>query len=289
MSSSLTFPKPSTVPVEDAAPLTLIVLTNFFPAARQAIRYAAGLALPTGARLVLLHVQAASVLEGELLPKGAPQAADLRAAIQALAQGVSSATTITVELVPDLQLSTAARLTRRYGPALFVLGRAVVPEREDEVTISVWSLLRSGDFPLLVMPESYNGPFSPTRVAVAADGDPFELDHPTAAQQLLAHLQPVLTVVRVEGIEDDQACATGLRYVQASGLTAGARHTTPLAVRDLDPAQGLLTAIAQTEAQLLVLIARRRSFLGEMFHRSVTSKMLAASPVPLLVLPATDS
>ena len=280
-------PNPSAVPVGESAPLTLIVLTNFFPAARRAIHYAAGLAAPIGARLVLLHVRAASVLEGELLPQPPAHDADLRAAVQALAVGVGVLTA--VELVPDLQLSTATGLARRFGPALFVLGRAAEPEREDEVSTAVRDLLRGGNFPLLVVPETYHGPASPARVAVAADGEPFVLDHPAAAQQLLAQLQPVLTVVTVEGIEDDQACAAALRYVKASGLTAGANYTTPLAVRHLSPAQGLLTAIGQTDAQLLVLVARQRSFLGDVFHRSVTSRLLADSPVPLLVLPATDN
>lgn len=286
MSSTLVSPIRSVVPVGEASPLTLIVLTDFFPAARQAIRYAAGLAGPIGARLVLLHVRAASVLEGELLPQPAASEADLRAAVGALAHGVYTLTT--VELVPDLQRSTAADLARRYGPALFVLGRSVEPERAGDVSVAVRELLRTSDFPLLLVPEIYYGPFSPRRVAIAADGEPFGLDRPAAALQLLAQVQPVLTVVTVEGIEDDLACAAALRYVQASGLTAGASYTTPLAVHNLDPAQGLLTAIAQADAQLLVLIARQRSFFGAMFHHSVTSRLLAASPVPLLVLPATD-
>ena len=287
MPSILTSSNSSTVSVGELSPLTLIVLTNFFPAARQAIRYAAGLAAPIGARLVLLHVQAASVLEGELLPRPPAPEADLRAAVQALTRGLPVPTT--VELVPDLQLSTASRLARRYGPTLFVLGHSSGPAHEDDVSDAVRNLLRSGSFPLLVVPETYNGPCSPRRVAVAADGEPFGLDRPDAALQLLTRLQPVLTVVTVEGIEDDQACAAALRSVQASGLTAGATYTTPLAVRHLDPAQGLLTAIAQADAQLMVLVARRRSFLGTMFHRSVTSRLLAESPVPLLVLPAIDN
>ena len=287
MRPTLASPIPSAVPVGESPPLTLIVLTNFFPAARRAIHYAAGLAAPIGARLVLLHVRAASVLLGELLPPLPAHDADLRAAVQALAAGAGVPTA--VELVPDLQLSTATGLTRRFAPALFVLGRAAEPAREDEVSAAVRDLLRAGNFPLLLVPETYHGPARPARVAVAADGEPFVLDHPAAAQQLLAQLQPVLTVVTVEGIEDDQACAAALRYVKASGLTAGANYTTPLAVRHLSPAQGLLTAIGQTDAQLLVLVARQRSFLGEMFHRSVTSRLLAESSVPLLVLPATDN
>ena len=286
MNSALATASAADEAVGQPAPLTLIVLTNFFPAAYQAVRYAAELAAPIGARLVLLHVRAASALEGELLLRPPKHEGDLRAAVLAIAHGV--AVPVAVELVPDLQLSTALGLARRFGPVLFVLGRAEAPARNDDVSTAVQNLLRGGGFPLLVVPEAYHGPCSPTRIAVAADGEPFGLDQATFAFQLVARLRPVITVVTVDSIEDDQACAAALRYVKASGLTAGASYTTPLAVRHPSPAQGLLTAIAQTEAQLLVLIARHRSFFGAMFHRSVTSQLLAESPVPLLVQPATD-
>ena len=48
----------------------------------------------------------------------------------------------------------------------------------------------------------------------------------------------------------------------------------------------MLRAVAEAEADLLILIARPRSFLGRLFHRSVTARVLRACPVPVLLLPA---
>jgi nucleotide-binding universal stress UspA family protein len=36
----------------------------------------------------------------------------------------------------------------------------------------------------------------------------------------------------------------------------------------------------------VVLIARRRSFMGSLFHHSVTAQVLLLSKIPVLVLPA---
>ncbi|OON69937.1 universal stress protein [Hymenobacter sp. CRA2] len=278
---------PSAVPVTDTPALSLIVLTNFFPAARRAIRYAAELAVPLGAQLVLLHVREVSVLEGELLyPPSEERDGELLVAVQALADETYVPTT--VELVDDLQLSTAAALARRYAPAVFVLGQAADAEEECEVGATVLEVLRSGEFPLLLVPETYQGAVTPTQVLVAADGEPFALSRPEAARQLLAQAEPRLTVVTVSAIEDDQACAAALRQVQRSALGDAAGHLSVEAIRHASPVAGVLRAVDQLQANLVVLIARRRSFLGAMFHRSVTNRLLGICPVPLLLLPASD-
>lgn len=51
-------------------------------------------------------------------------------------------------------------------------------------------------------------------------------------------------------------------------------------------AAGLLRALADTQADLLVLIARPHSFLGRMFYHSVTAEVLRRSPVAVLLVPA---
>ena len=53
-----------------------------------------------------------------------------------------------------------------------------------------------------------------------------------------------------------------------------------------DPAAGVLRAVAEAQADLLILIARPRSFLGRLFHRSVTAQVLRGCPVPVLLVPA---
>ncbi|OGX85219.1 hypothetical protein BEN47_02555 [Hymenobacter lapidarius] len=43
---------------------------------------------------------------------------------------------------------------------------------------------------------------------------------------------------------------------------------------DHDPAAVVLRAVAEEQPDLLILIARPRSFLGRLFHRSVTAQVL---------------
>ncbi|GAB2463982.1 hypothetical protein GCM10011375_16010 [Hymenobacter qilianensis] len=287
MTLNLAQSAPTTVPASDKPALTLIVLTDFFPAAHRAIQYAAELAAPLGARLLLLYVRDDSQLDSKLAPDDSKERdQDLRAAVRALADELYVPTTI--EMVADLQLSTAADLAKRHAPALFVLGRADESLNEAEVGVAVLEVLRGGPLPLLVVPETYQGSSTPTQAVVAADGEPFTLDKPLAALQLIAQLEPRMTVVTVSGIADNQACATSLRQVKASGLADAASHVTLEAIRHAYPVEGLFKAITLTKADLLILVARRRSFLGTMFHRSVTNRLLRTCHIPMLVLPAID-
>ncbi|MBC6990541.1 MULTISPECIES: universal stress protein [Hymenobacter] len=287
MTQNLAQTMPSAVPAEDKPVLSLIVLTNFMPAAHRAIRYAAELATPIGAQVVLLHVREVSELEGELLPHDPEREGELRMAVQTLADELYKPASI--ELVPDLQFSTAAALAKRYAPALFVLGRTEESAEEGLVNTAVLEVLRTGQFPLLLVPETYHGAATPKQVLVAADGEPFTLDKPKAALQLLKEIEPRMTVVTVSMVEDDEVCAAALHQVKVNGLADAASHTTLEVVKHAFPVHGILKAVTQTGAEMVVLLARRRSFLGAMFHRSVTNRLLSTCPVPMLVLPTTDS
>lgn len=118
----------------------------------------------------------------------------------------------------------------------------------------------------------------PRRVLVAVDGEPFV---PNAASRALA---PLLTAwsatftiahVHIQQEQRDQAPSwLALADVRASGLLpAGA----PLALHEesnLCTTSGVLQAVADIQADLLLLIARPRSFSGELFHRGVTAAVL---------------
>ena len=51
---------------------------------------------------------------------------------------------------------------------------------------------------------------------------------------------------------------------------------------------GILQEAAGQRADMLVVIARRHSLLGGLFHRSATAQLLRESAIPVLVLPATE-
>ncbi|SDY60116.1 universal stress protein [Hymenobacter psychrophilus] len=47
----------------------------------------------------------------------------------------------------------------------------------------------------------------------------------------------------------------------------------------------MLAAVLDTRADLVIVLARQRSYLSDLFHRSVTANLLQTCPVPVLVLP----
>ncbi|UOQ68410.1 universal stress protein [Hymenobacter volaticus] len=49
---------------------------------------------------------------------------------------------------------------------------------------------------------------------------------------------------------------------------------------------GILAAAQAPEFDMVALIGRQRSVLGQLFHRSVTAHVLLHSQLPVLVLPA---
>lgn len=273
--------------------LHLIVFAGFYAAGRHAVRYAATLAEALRGKLVLLHVERTSFFDLPILPAvdhnpdAQVREADTAAALHQLAQGLH--VQALVELATDLMPAGAQDLASRYAPALFVLSppdpRLVGAAN---MVTACAGLLQASNHPLLVVPATAAADQPPRRFLIAADGEPFTLADPAEPwRQLLPSLAEHVVVAHVScGEEDDAACGAALRTVQASGLLDG------LAAAELrgydnrpDLVEGLLLAVAETRADVLVLLARPRSFLSELFHRSVTARLLERCPVSVLVLP----
>ena len=109
-------------------------------------------------------------------------------------------------------------------------------------------------------------------------------------RDLFAALHAELTVLHVtENTDPDENAAAALQIVQQTGLTADlALPIRTLNMNATEPADGILDAARPEDFDLVVLIARPRSFLGELFHHSVSAQVLLHSNVPVLVLPAAE-
>ncbi len=274
-------------------PLHLIVFAGFYAAGRHAVRYADTLAGAVRGRLVLLHVERTSFLEPPGLapvhyyhPAAHVRQADTAAALHQLAQGLHVHPL--VELAADLLPAGLRDLASRYAPALFVLG----PPAPDAVGAAALvtacvGLLEAGNHPLLVVPATAPADHSPCRFLIAADGEAFTLAATAAPwRQLLTGLAAQVVVAHVsDGEQDDATCGAALRTVQASGLLDGLHNPELRGYDHPDLAEGLLAAVADTQADMVLVLARPRSFLSELFHRSVTARLLERCPVPVLVLP----
>jgi nucleotide-binding universal stress UspA family protein len=270
----------------------LLVLTDFSHSSNQAVSYAAALAAPLGANLVLLHVQRDSLLDPELLT-GESNRLDAEAVNLAFDSLVRD---FSVPVLPELGYGqvadAAAAAIRQHQPLLLVLGRpdntADLPD--ELITTTALGLLRTAPYPMLVVPHTVSATTLPRRILLAVDGEEFSLgQHAGAMRHLLDALHAELTVLHVTDTPRPDEQAAALAIVQRTGLTADlAQPIRSLSSSAPTPADGILQAAKPQDFDLLVLIARPRSFLGELFHHSVTAQVLLHSAVPVLVLPATE-
>lgn len=151
------------------------------------------------------------------------------------------------------------------------------------------AMLRTAPQPMLVV-LIHASFIVPHRLLVALDAEAFSLGgHASLVRHLFDALPAELTVLHVGSDQASTAAGltaasealahTGLALDLATGVrTQGLVHGTP--------AGGILQAVAGGGFDWVVLVARPRSFLGELFHRSVPAHMLLHSPIPVLVLPA---
>jgi len=272
---------------------SLVVLTDFYAVTNRALSYAAGLAVPLRAHLLLLHVHHDALLAP--FAHGSPgahirQELKTTVALQSLAAGQPVVTEVDIS---DGGLADAVReaVAQRH-PLLLVLARPdPAVASEDLVMRTARQLLRHAPYPLLLVPAAGWDEFPPRRLLLAVDGEPFRL---RPHQDLLRRLLSV-------GPNGDGT----LDLVHVS--TAGGAQPGPVAlletVRDNDlvdelpegrlhvvyqptAAAGILAEASRQQADMLVVVARPHSWLGGVFHESVTAQLLRESDIPVLVLPA---
>jgi nucleotide-binding universal stress UspA family protein len=270
----------------------LLILTDFFQAANRALDYAATLAWPLGTSLVLLHVHRDSLTDPELFT-GKLSDPDSEALHLTLTSIMSKLPVPAVAEIGHGRVANAvADAVSRHYPSLVVLGHPDTESTPDELaSTTALDLLRTVPYPMLVVPHNVHSTQPPRRVLLAVDGEAFTLgQHIGAIQHLLDVLKAEVTVLHVaEHAGLTTATAEALAWVVTAGLTS----ELPASVRTLSliapaPAEAILQAAQPADFDIVVLIARPRSFLGELFHRSVTAQVLLHSALPILVLPAEE-
>ena len=268
---------------------SLLILTDFFRAANAALDYATNLAGPLGARLVLLHVRRDSLLDPELLTD---ELSDLNRKATALALSRIThdlAVPVVAEVGHGRVALAVADAVARHHPLLVVLGRPDYSAIPDElVQTTALDLLRTAPYPMLIVPHQLGSSTLPRRVLLAVDGEDFTLGPHAGAMRYLSRILGVeLTVLHVApdaaaDVSEDEVLASVRRTGVGVDLPVPMRFRRVVAAR---PAAGILHVAEVGDTDLVVLLARPRSFWGQLFHHSVTAEVLLHSPVPVLVLP----
>ena len=272
---------------------TILVLANLAESTEPAAHYAAALAAPLPAHLALLHLNLCPVLlEPELVAAAAEQTtrqeAETMAALRAIAQRLPVPTEV-VETAGVLADAVTAAV-QHYHPLLLVMDLSAEQSLLDALLLNqLLPVLRAIHRPLLVVPKGAPTLGVPGRVLVAVDAEPFTASAASLAlAPLLGSWQAAYTVAHVGSILGDAPGTSGrmaLADVRASGLLL---PEAPLALLEecyRAPAAGIRQAIIDTQADLVVLLVRPRSFMGRLFHHSVTAEVLRHATVPVLLLP----
>jgi nucleotide-binding universal stress UspA family protein len=140
---------------------------------------------------------------------------------------------------------------------------------------------------MLVLPAHVPTTARPRRVLVALDGEPFRLGNCNdLLHDLFQALQAELTVLHI--VTENETAARALNTLTQTGLTIDLPAVQSKAIRHPDPAAGILQAANPADYDMVVLVARPRSFLGKLFNRSVTAQVLLQSRLPVLIVPAIE-
>ncbi|WP_162910568.1 universal stress protein [Hymenobacter oligotrophus] len=267
---------------------TIVVLTDLSPAAEQARRYAAQVAAPLGARVVLLHLSQELTLPSNATETSAEVRRTLPAKLQALADDMlvpTSAAIIDGNFDEDIDA-----IIERYNPMLLVLGLTQTNSYFEALLANrALNTLRYNTCPIMLVPASA-ALAPPYRVVLAVDGEAFAVPAPAAGlfNEVLSTWAPELAVVNTVG-SAAKASIAALQQVQASGLLRGEQRLSFQQPVVSAPEDGILRVLNEQRGSLLVMVARRRSLLGQLFHRSVTARVLRNTTVPVLLLPAADT
>ena len=271
---------------------TFVVLTDLSSASQVALTYTANLAALLDGRLVLLHVYQDPLLAPEAVMVAAPAAVSSRQEI--MTELMSWTRRLAVPAEAEMSVDTLGLavfdVVQRRQPLLLTIGREHPGNLLDRfISNLALPVLHEAHDPMLLVPEEWKDTALPSRVVVAADDDPFWLTSPSRAMaSLLAVLKPRTTVIHIASTDGPSQAEVGLEAVRRAGMFGSITNNSLYEVREEAPAEGILHAAAELDAQLIVVLARPHTFVGGLFHRSVTAQLLRRSPRPILVLPTAD-
>lgn len=266
----------------------LLVLTDFSPAADHALAYADSLAAYLGAGLVLLHVQRTSPLDPEALTGALSPLSEGEIAAVLAQRSAGLSVPVLTEATPARVPEAAQAAVRRHTPMLVVLGRPTSAVASPEVVAHTTTLELLGRIgcPLLLVPEQAPLVVPPRQLAIAADNKPFFFSAATTnAVRWLGALPADITILHVAEPEDNDSTAAAYEHVLASGLLPATREVHQHGVRHLSVADGVVQGAQEINAGLLVVQVRHHSWLGKLFHRSVTMRLTQRTHLPILLLP----
>lgn len=270
---------------------TILVPTDFSENAHNALRYAGALASRLNARLILahiIHLPVAPVESGMVIPVDLHLGEDFSEELNTLA------TDLRKELNRELDIETICQygyltgdlntLVKTHQVDLVVMGTKGATNFLDKlIGTNSSEFSKTAHCPVLIVPAvaQYK---DIQHIAYASD---FEGEEGVFLRQLFAIAQLFHAQVSLINVVDRQE----LNLLSDTEMVEEVTTHFPGVVYSMaqiridDIVEGLHTFVAENNADLLAVSMHKRSFFDELFHASISRKLIYHTTLPLLTLP----
>lgn len=262
--------------------MTILIPTDFSPAAERAALYGGAIAQAIGAEVVLLHAYQVPVTMNDM-PVVMISSQELQGAAQT---GLDRARDLLLQAYPALPVQTETRLgdllfelkewCKRQPPYMIVTGESEARGVERALFgNTALSIVRGSDYPVLVVPRATEVR-SPRKAALALDLSSAERFPYRSVTRLVQDLSLELHLIHVSTRET--------RNVQAEDLKTGLAHLQPHCriIEGENFSEGVRRYLEEEGIDLLMAVPHEHSLLERLFFRTHTVELVENMPLPVV-------
>lgn len=260
----------------------ILVPTDFSANANNALAYAVNLANSFGSPITLLHAYQVYSTAGSFISVESfmqeDAAKELLKIVKEIELQLKNGTTIDSKIVKGSTLDVIISVAEKQTFGLIVMGTQGASGLEEIFIGSTTNgVIKNTHVPVLAIPSHFK--YRPIQTIVLAVDEEEDFDVEILAPVVeIAQKNAALVRIYHKDIAHDGLNTVVDRYLH------GLERTYHYELDTDNINEGINQFVKEYKADLLCMIRRKRSFMEEVFHESVTTSAVFDSPVPLLVL-----
>lgn len=270
---------------------TILVPTDFSHHATNALNYAAGLVNQTGGELIMVHFINLPVtpIDGAMIVTPISQLAEeyqqeLNQQAEALAKQFSGNIKIKSECRFGNLLTNLNALIKDHNVDLVVMGSKGASDALHKlIGTNTADFIKIANCPVLAVPDKalFTGI---NQIAYASD---FDSEESVFLQQLFAFAEPLQAEVAIINIVQDRHLNifSDNHVLREITLNFADKKYSIAQIQESDVLTGINEFIEDTNPDVLAVSIHARSFLEDLFHKSISKSLLYRVQLPLLALP----
>lgn len=260
----------------------ILLPTDFSENANNALAYAVDLANSFGSAITLVHAYQVYSTAGSFVSVESfmqeDAARELLKIVKDLEPKLKNGSTIDTKIIKGSTVDVITNVAEKQGFDAIVMGTQGASGLEEIFIGSTANgVIKNTDTPVLVIPSGFI--YRPIQTIVLAVDEEEDFNAKILAPLVkIAQKNAALLRIYHKDIAHDGLNTTVDRYLD------GLERTYHYELDTDNINEGINQFVREHKADLLCMIRRKRSFLEQVFHESVTTSTVFDSPVPLLIL-----